>query len=144
LPWLWLPSLVSTALVPIMFRIGMMSDPPERRAGAEPMMAGIIFALPFVALCLIEALCAIYAAIEGSRRGARESLWAMSIAASAVAGLVAWLYWQEMRIGYGSALRTFHVTLLILAITTPVLAAWVAYLRRDAPVSSSSARPPSS
>lgn len=143
LAWLWLPSLVSTALVPIMFRAGMLSDPPEKRAGAEPMMAGILVALPFVALCLFEALCALYAVIEGSRLGSRGSLWAMSIAASAVAGLVAWLYWQEVRTGYGSAPGTLRVTVLILALTTPVLAAWFAYVRQGTSTSSSSPRLPS-
>ena len=142
--WLWLPSLGSAALVPMMFRAGMLSDPPEKRAGAEPLMAGILFALPFVALCMFEALCAAYAVIKGSRLGSRESLSAMSIAASAVAGLVAWLYWQEVRIGYGSSLRTLRVTVLVLAITTPLLAAWIAYLRRGTSLSSSSPRPPSS
>jgi hypothetical protein len=112
-----------------MFRIGMLSDRPDTRAGAEPMMAGVLFALPFVALCLFEALCASYAVLSESRLGSRRSLWAMSIPTSVIAGLIAGLYWRDVRTGYGSALSTSILTVLILALTTPVLAAWVAYLR---------------
>lgn len=107
--WLWLPSLVSAALVPIMFRTGMLSDPPETRAGAEPMIAGVLLALPFAVLCLFEALCAIYAVLSESRLGRRGSLWAMSIAASVLTGLITWLYWQQVRTGYGSARQTVQV-----------------------------------
>ena len=57
------------------------------RAGAEPEMAGIVVALPFLALFLVDVLCAMYAAVSESRVGRTWSLWCATVGAALVAGL---------------------------------------------------------
>ena len=83
--WVWwgLPAAVTAAVAVAMYHVAEAAERGSR-AGAEPVVAGVLVALPFVALSLLEAVCALWAVTAGSRTVRTRSLWAASV----VAGLV--------------------------------------------------------
>jgi hypothetical protein len=100
------------------------------RAGAEPVMAGVMIGLPFFALFLFEVLCAIYAAVSESRTGPTRSLWSASVAAGLVAGLVVTVFLIEVTEGYLSAGPAMRVAGLVAALLLPLVPGWVFQSRK--------------
>jgi hypothetical protein len=127
---LWLPALVCAVLVPTMFWFGMRSDPPEVRAGAEPVLSGVMFAVPSVLLLLVHVLCALAAVMSGSRRGRRRALVAATAAAASMAVLVMWLVGLPAATD-GSVARLAVTALLVLVLLGPVMPGWVAHRQEN-------------
>ena len=109
-----------------MFFVGMRSDPPEVRAGAEPVMAGIVLATPFVLLLLVLVLCALTALISESRRGRRRALVAATLAATSMAVLVLWAVGVPAATA-GSVGRMVSTALVVMALLAPIVPSWVVH-----------------
>jgi hypothetical protein len=126
--WLWLPALVTAMVSLTMYHVASDGERGSR-AGAEPVMAGVMVALPFFALFLFEVLCAIYAMVSESRTGPTRSLWSASVAAALVAGLVVTVSVIEGTKGYVSAGATARAACLLAALLLPLVPGWVAQSR---------------
>lgn len=128
--WLWLPAAVTAGLVPVMFFVGMRSDTPEVRAGAEPVMAGIVLATPFVLLLLVQVLCALTALISESRQGRRRALVAATVAATSMAALAIWVVDLPAATD-GSVERMVHTGLVVVALLVPFVPAWAVHRQEN-------------
>ena len=115
----WLPALATAGLTGTMYAVAAESE-RGTRAGAEPVMTGIVFALPFFALFLVDILCAIAAAVSDSRVGRTRSLWCATVGAALVAGLVLTVVVSEAMQGYWSVKRATQVACLVAALHLPL------------------------
>ena len=127
---LWLPALVYAALVPTMFWLGMRSDPPERRAGAEPVIAGVLVSAPFLWLFLFAVACGSWAHLSEKPRRRRRALTALTLGAVAVSGLVVWTAGTSA-VADGSAARAAATGLVVLAVLLPVTPSWLAHRQEN-------------
>ena len=129
--WLWPAVGVSTVLVPVTFILGMRADSAEVRAGAEPLMSGILFSAPFVVLLLVQVAGAIGAHIADTRRGVTTSL---SFATAASALLTALVGWQVgvPAVRDGSAQRLAIAAVVALALLLPLVPPWLIQVRGGA------------
>ena len=124
----WLPALAAAGLTGTMYAVAAESE-RGTRAGAEPVMTGIIFALPFFALFLVDILCAISAAVSDSRIGRTRSLWCATLGAALVTGLVLTVAVSATLQGYWSVKGTTQVVCLVAALLLPLAPAWLSHVR---------------
>jgi len=127
---LWLPAAVSAVLVPAVFVLGMRTDPPSVRAGAEPVMAGIVLAAPFFLLFLLDVLGALHARISESRRGRRTALAVVTVAALALTTLLVGVV-APAAARDGSPGTVVGTVLLALALLASVVPAWVSHRQEN-------------
>jgi hypothetical protein len=125
---LWLPALVTAMVSWTMYHVAADAERGSR-AGAEPVMAGVMIALPFFALFLFEVLCAIYAMVSESRTAPTRSLWSASVAAALVAGLVVTVSVIETTEGYLSPGSAVRVACIVAALLLPLVPGWGAQSR---------------
>jgi hypothetical protein len=121
--WLWLPAIVTAGLVPVMYTVAAETERGSR-AGAEPVIAGILVAMPFVVLFLVDLGCACHAWGEDTRAARRQALWGMSVASVLIAALVVSLVAQHAARGYLTPQGTMQAALLLAAVVLPVMPAW--------------------
>ena len=119
--WVWwgLPAAVTAAVAGTMYHVAEAAERGSR-AGAEPMMAGVLVALPFVALSLLEAVCA---------------LWAVTAESRTVAGLVVVqvlvVVVGSARQGYLSVEGTEQVACLVAALLVPLVPVWLVHAKEQ-------------
>jgi hypothetical protein len=126
--WWWLPAVVTAGLTGTMYAVAAESE-RGTRAGAEPEMAGIIFALPFFALFLVDVLCAMSAAVSESRVGRTWSLWCATVGAALVAGVVLAVVVSNAMQGYWSVMGATWGACLVAALLLPLAPVWLSHVR---------------
>ena len=126
--WWWFPPVVTAVLTWAMYATAAETE-RGTRAGAEPVLAGILVASPFFALLLLEVLCAISAAVSESGVGQRRSLWCATLGAALVAGLVLAVFVSGATQGYMSVGRATGVGCLVAALVLPLAPAWRSHVR---------------
>lgn len=128
--WVWwaLPAVVSAVVAGTMYHLASEAERGSR-AGAEPVVAGILVALPFVALSLLEALCALRAVSAGSRPVRTRSLWAASTVAGLVVVLVLVDFVGRARQGYLSVGAAAQVACLVAVLLVPLVPVWLVHAK---------------
>lgn len=123
--WWWLPALSSALCAGAMYRVAFAVEAGSR-AGAEPVMAGLVIAFPFAALAVFQTLLALYVASHPPGRGLAAARWVSSGAALIVAGLVVYTATSIAAQGYLSPSLVGQASLLVGALLLPLAPIWVA------------------
>jgi hypothetical protein len=115
--WPWLPVVVTAVLVVVMYRRGYQAEAGSR-AGAEPVPAGVLVALPVVALFMVETLAALGLAVVRSGRS-RVAITAVTTAAAVL------VLTELLRAFQDAASSDVDRLALGLALLLPLLPIWV-------------------